>query len=660
MPKAPIPKDNTQFVGLATFVGGEAQDSKFGTKYQYDYGRHIDVRKKPSRFSVLPGMTQTSAAVVTDLVQDMTQVPNGNRYAIGDSGNIYLVTAAGVWSKIGNLGEKGGGGILYRADSDCVYMTGQTKVARIKTVTTVPILDVNWFAFGASTAITCTLGGGTNGYALLNTIQETLPNLRSFISDIEPLYRIGVRIASKGSGDWTMTIHDDANNLLGTSTITNANLIQGQLNYFVFSPPIRLSVSVNNFTSTSSGGRTYHFHLTTTSTVPGDSVVYTTTGSSLIDADMQLYANALVQPNNGLHPIYQFANLTLIGNEKYIASYAPLQDNPTTADFLRHQLQFPPGYETNGIAQLELYAAITVEQRSTNATQTFQTGKLFLWDGTSTTYNRYFDIPEGSPEAIFSHKNVLHMIAGGSYYQSSGGQPVKMRTIRNTDSEYSNIADSTHAYPHMMTVRRGILLMGYPSFTTNQSLEHVVYGYGAINSQFPPSWTTSYSISTGTILNNGTNNLKLGMVKNYGDTLYLSWRDDSSGTPTYGVDIVNNSSLPAPDFQVQSLHFDNNKPYKEKLAKKALTIFEPLPTDGSVSMRMWYKINNESTKHYSTDDGTPYVTSGSVVQINIPKEFIDIQVGLEGTITSTGTVSPQCRGMYLMFDPQPDRSEVSQ
>lgn len=656
---AKVPIGATSFDGRASFVGGESQDSKFGTIYQYDYARHLDVRKKPSRFSVLPGMAKTSGGVVTDLVQDMTQIPNGNRYAIGDSGNVYLVNTSGVWSKIGNLGQAGGGGILYRSDSDCVYITGQTKVARIKTASTVPTLDVNFFANGISQATTCTMTGGTQIYQLPAAIIETSINERAFISDIEPLYQIGVKVVTKGAGDWTMTIHDDANNLLGTSTVTNANLVEGAINYFVFTP-IRLVVSVNNFTSTSSGGRTYHFHLTSNSAVAFDSKAQTSTDESLADADMQLYANALVQSNNGLHPIYQFSQLTCIGNEKYLATYAPLQDQPTTADFLRHQLQFPSGYETNGIAQLELYAAITAEQRSTNTTQNFQSGKLFLWDGSATTYNRFFDIPEGSPESIFSHKNILHMIAGGAYYQSTGGQPIKMRTIRNTDTEYSNIADSTHSYPHMMTVRQGILLIAYPSFTTNQKLEHVIYGYGSINSQFPASWTTSYSPSTGTILNNGSNNLKIGMIKNFGDTLYMSWRDDSVTPNNYGVDLINNSSTPAPDFQIQLLHLDNNQPYKQKLAKKALCIFEPLPSDGSVSMRMWYRIDNESTKHYSTDDGTPYVTSGNVVQINIPKEYIDLQIGLEGTIASTGTVTPQCRGVYVLYDLQPDRSEVSQ
>lgn len=641
----------SNFYGLESFVAGESQDVKFGAKYQYDYGRHIDVRAQAAGFSVLPGTAETTGSIVTDLIQDMTQLPNGVRYALGDAGNVYKVSTAGVWSNIGNIGQAGGAGILYRADVDMVYITGQTKIARIKNANTTPVLQVNWFTDGISTASSCTLSGGTNTYGVPGGISEAAIDKRQFISDIEPISRLGVKVITKGTGDWTMTVHDDANNVLGTATIVNANLVNGQVNDFTFSPGLRAIVSVNNYTSTSSGGRTYHFHMTST---VGDGILADTTAGSLADCDMELWANALVPTHNGLHPIYSFAQNTLIGNEKYVVAYEPLQDNPTTSDYLRHRLQFPPGYECNGLAQLEIYAAITAEQRSTAATQDYQAGKLFIWDGSQTTYNNFFDLPEGSPEGLYSHENTLYLVMSGALYTSAGKQPTKLRTIRNTPTTYTNTASATHMNPNMMTVRNGILLIGYPTSTTNQTLEHAIYGYGQINRQYPISWTTNYTMSTGSILNNGSNNLRLGYVGNFGDTLYISWRDDTNGG--YGVDIINNSSAPATDFQIQLLYFDLNEPWKENLAKKALAVFDALPA--GVSLRMKYKVNNEASWHYSTDDGTAYVTSGSVVQISIPKQFIGLQVGLEGTIT--GTASPFCRGIYMMVDPETDRSEVSQ
>lgn len=644
-------KGKSEYPGLQSFVAGESQDRKYGTKYQYYIGHHIDVRKASSGFSVLPGTSKASGNVVTDLIQDITQVTNGTRYALGDSGNVYRITPAGVWSKIGNIGEAGGAGIEYRSDVDMIYITGQTKIARIKFANTSPVLDVNWFRFGISTATTCTKNGGAATYNLPLAISEVPTDTRTFVTDIEPIYQIGIKVSTKGTGNWTLTVHDDANNVLGSVTLANANIIEGQINYFVFSTALRAIVSSNNFTSTSTGGRTYHYHVITSATTTPATLV-TTTAGSMADCDMQLWATALVPTVNSFHPIANFANLTLFGNERYVAAYEPLQDNPTTSDFFRHRLQTPPGYEVNGIAQLDLYAGFTAEKRSTSVLQDFQDGKMLLWDGIQTTYNRYYDIPEGSPESLYAHKNVLYMEAGGKLYISSGGQPKDKWQFRNTDSEYSGVADATRLNPHMMTVRRGVLLVGYPTSTTNINLEHAVFGYGRKNDGYPVSFTTNYNISTGTAYNDGSNNLRLGMVKNYGDTLYISWRDGNS----YGVDVVNNLSPPAGTFDIELLQFDDNEPFKEKRAKRALAVFDDLPI--GVSVRMYYIINNDGNKVYSTADGTDAVTGGYVTQVNIPLQFRTLSVGLEGVIT--GTTSPFCRFIGMVVDPQPDRQEVSQ
>lgn len=617
--------ENLVPIGIGEFYGGQSIDQQLGSKGQYWYGRHIDHRKNPTQFTVLPGTAPTTSGVVTDLVLDMAVVPSGAKFAVGDTGNIYRITSAGVWSKFGALSEASGAGLLYRPDVDMAYISGQTGIARIKTIATTPLLDANFFQRGRSTASTCYKTGGINTYVPVGTINETAVNMRTFIMDIEPLYSIKIKVLTKGIGDWTLTLHDDANNSLGTVTVTNANLTNSALNEFVFSTPVRLQISNNNYTSVSSGGRTYHFHITSTA---ADGTLATTTASSLADCDMEPWANALVTTRNTYHPIYQFANMTLIGNERYVASYEPLQDQPTTADFLRHRLTFPPGYEVCGYAQLDLYVAIAAEKRSSSGS--FQEGKIFLWDGIQTTYNRYWDVPEGSPESLSGEKNIITYISGGDLYRSAGSQPIKVRHFRNTDSEFSGVSDTTHAPVHGMTVRRGVLLIGYPFSTTNQSLEHGVYSFGHVSSQYPESWGFSYTMSSGSVLNNGSNNLRIGMVKNFSDTLYISWRDDSQSSK-YGVDIVNNSSAPAPDFDFQDLiRFPT--PWKQKELHKVLAVFNALPSDCSV--RVKYKLDGEASWHYGE-----YVTNGATFAVmNVPNgRCSSFEVGCEGTV---GTTTP--------------------
>ncbi len=193
--------DNYIPIGLTSFFGGMSTDAKLGIKGQFYYGQHLDFRKNPSNFSVLPGTRETTAGGVIDLVQAMDQIPSGARYALGDAGNLYQVTTGGTWSVLGNLNENGGAGLVYRSDVDHLYFSGQTKVGRIQRVSTNNNLQLNWFANGISTSTTCSKSGGANTYTVPTTIIETTLNYRPFTSDIEPLYKLGIKVITKGTGN---------------------------------------------------------------------------------------------------------------------------------------------------------------------------------------------------------------------------------------------------------------------------------------------------------------------------------------------------------------------------------------------------------------------------------------------------------------------------
>lgn len=598
--------------------GGMSSDLKEGPKNSFFYSLAFDFRKNPSQLSILPGTRVDSGEVVSDLILDMVQVNDGSRYAIGDTGTFYKRTTGGTWSKVGSISESAYG-MLYRPDTDAIYLTKDKEVAIYHPVSGSPILTSTKFGPSRSEESAALKSGGTNTYSLTTAVNEASIHKREFTSDIEPLYSIKVFVKDKGTGDWTLTLHDDANNSLGSVTVTNANLFNNQLNEFKFSSQVRILVKPN--------ARTYHYHLTST---VADGTVQTTTASSLADCDVEVWADRLVNTNNGFHPIMQFLQYTLIGNGNYVAQHEPLSDDPSNLEFKRHRLVLPTGYEVTGLSQWEEFAVIAAEKRASSSAQQFQKGLLFFWDGLSSTYNYYIDITEGSPYSPYLHNNTLYYFARDSLYGYAGGRPTKIRTMRETDAEFSDTSDSYVVYPNMMAVRRGVLLTGFPSETTNQSVEHGVYSYGSIEKNYNESFGFSYAISSGTLTNTGSNNLRIGMIRNFGDELFVSWREGSE----YGVDIVDNSSDPASTAILESLTFDNEVAYKNKLALALKLTFTALPADMTVTLK--YSINRAAfvTADTATEGDTliysEFDPSGDV-------HFKEIQFRIEATGTATST-----------------------
>lgn len=594
-------------------------------------GRSIDFRKRPNQISVLPGTAQIGQGQIDDLIVDMIQVADGTRYALGDTGKFYKISTSNVVTQEGDIGSSGYS-LVYRPDLDRIVICGATGASSYYPVSgspTSPVLEHSKYGNSASTSAVRT--GGSLTYTVPTSITESATAMLSFLPDIEPLVSVSLYVVTKGTGNWTLTLHDDANNVLGTKTIANASLTNNTLNEFTFSAPVRMLVKPN--------ARTYHVHATST---VADGTVAVSTKDDFSTANLTITAARFVTPNNGLHPAIQFLQYICIGNERYLSAWEPLETNPTNSQWVRHQLTFPPGYEVCGLALYNEFLAIACEKRSTSSTKDFQDGRIFFWNGIDTTYNFFIDVPEGSPYSLHSYKNVLHWTAGNAWWGYSGGAPIKLKTFPNTDTEFSSIAASTVVYPNMSTVRNGILLMGFPSLTTSQTVEHGVYSWGAIDKNYPNSFGYSYVMSTGSRTNTGSNNLRLGMVKNFGDSLYISWQDDTNNPSHYGLDVVNSSSAPASTASYESLISDNGTPYKRKSAYQLFATFAgALPAGATVTLK--YKLDRAATWTSLTA-----VSSGSWAMFDLGgKQYYDIQFGADITC---GALTVTLASIGLVFD----------
>lgn len=620
-----------QFAVYRDFGGGMTLASaRIGPRGSFRYSRGVDFRLQPDVITNLPGTRVISGGVIDGLVQDMVQVPDGSRFALDDNGGFYKVDTTNTVTRVGDV-KNGAAGLLYRQDTDRIIIASSDSVSSyfpISGVPAAPALQLAKYGPSASADMLAYQTGGSASYTLGNTINETVGRC-TFQPDIEPGYSIKVFILTVGSGDWTLTLHDDANNVLATSTIINTNLIADTLNEFVFPAVVRMLVKPN--------ARTYHFHLTSTTS---DGTVSVGTLNDLTTANFEFWASRMVVPNNGLHPMIHFLQYFVIGNERYLTVWEPLEDTPTNQEWQRHRLTFPPGYEVCGLALWRNYLAIAVEQRSTTSARDFQSGRVYLWNGTDTTYTDFVDVPEGSPQGMENSGGILYWIANHALWGYDGGKPIKLMTFPQSEYLYTGTNDYTFVNPHMMTTRNNVLLMGYPSQTINQNLEHGVYSYGSINKNYGAAFGLSYLMSTGTVLNNGTNNLKLGMVKSFGSTLHVSWRDDGASPSQYGLDVVDNSSVPNAVSIWESLVVDNGEPYKRKLLKAMFVQFNAIPAGGYVQLK--YKIDRGSWVYLDKVTTGVNYKSGA-----LDIHFFEAEFGVEW---GGGASSITLNDLGIMFD----------
>jgi len=629
------------------FSGGQAIDNKVGSSNSFAHSQALDFRKSPSQISVLPATRRADGGVVTDLVQDEVMVRDGTIYAIGSSGNIYKVVS-GTWSLFGTV-SAGCYGIDYRDDQDSIYITSQTTVSLISNVSGTPVLDPDYYYH--SNCIwdnSATMGfnvnpnqsGSSNTTAI--KVSAGTNDKRYFQTDISPISSISVKVVAKGTGNWTLAVKDGIGTVLGSVTILNANLTNGQLNSFAFATPINVSVGPNN-------AQTYNFELTST---VADGTVQSLATNDLLGCDMELWAKRLMITKNGQHPIVNFQQFECIGNGHYLTVYEPLGEaSPSNLAWQRHKLTFPSGYEVCGLSVFNEYLVIAAE-RTTSGVNTPQDGIIFYWDGLSDTYNYFTKIPEGSPMSLHEYQNSVWYVANDDWYAitSVAATPTKVRKLPGAESTSGSNTVASTVYPHSSAVRNGIHLIGWPGTTTNSAVRCGVYSWGAVDSTQPNSFGYSYMLSHGVQYRTQVNQLKIGMVKNFGDILHISWYVDG----VYGVDVVDSTSKPAAYSYYESLIFDAGIATKEKLASHVMLKW--LNIDSGVYFILKYSINRSAwvySQHFSNALTYDQITNFARFDIGTSTQearFYEIQIGVDVYCDNTVVNPPIIVSATLVYD----------
>lgn len=443
----------------------------------------------------------------------------------------------------------------------------------------------------------------SGSYSVDTSISETAANRFSFTPSWDPHINVVIPVASKGTGDWTVTLHDDADNTVASKTITNGNLTGSADNTFTFSSQVRLIL-----------GATYHYHITST---VNDGTV--TPGNDAIDTT----ADRLVDVKSDAHPIVEFLDFIAIADGRYLRKYDGNIEAATDSDGSQTSswetaFTLPSGYEIVSIARYDEYIVAGADYRGDNVDD-FAKGLLIFWDGTSEDINSFLEIEEGGVHTLLATKNLLYFIAGlrGELFAFGSDEYVKIK--RFPETSYGTYARSYHS---QSTVYQGMPLFGAFYETDSSVIPQGVYAYGAREAAYREAFTHDYTASTGTVTDSS---LQIGAVKSFGTDLFMGWDDNG----TYGVDIVEAGSSPASTGVYEALVFDDQPNlWRDKVLHGVKVYHESLPAGAEVLIS--YKVNRGSWV-----DGTANTTDGTTETIFNTGKILYKELQVKVTLTAT-------------------------
>jgi hypothetical protein len=340
----------------------------------------------------------------------------------------------------------------------------------------------------------------------------------------------------------------------------------------------------------------------------GNLYVASTTRLSQLNLSTFVFTNSFQVLNSVTwHPMKRFLDRVFVGNGRTLSSV------DASGIWTETEITIDHNWEIKAIETVGDYLVIGAVR--TGTITDFEIGKIFLWDGTASRYNKFIDITESGVNALLSVENNLLAIAGvkGNIYQFTGERLIKVKRI-------PGISATTYAevYPGAVTNWHGIPHIGLAGAGDDTGVIRGVYTYGHLDKNYPLALNDEYTISTGTTT--GTT-LRVGSVFADSPTeLYIGWRDNTS----YGIDLVA-TATPFATGVYTSRIFDGGDPFRRKLFKNArLVLGQALTTGQSILIE------------YSNDRGT-FSTLGTMNTVGDLTARFDI----------TGTGSVNAREMQL-------------
>lgn len=579
----------------------------------------LNVHEDPSYATLQPKATDISGGVVVDLIKWIVDGSpfDTNRYAYDKSGNIYKINSDNEVTLLvsgASIGNNAKGQGLAVFDNYLYYATGTT-LGRYGPLDGTPAFNHDFLSDGTTNVDQSATTTG-NTYTLLTSISEGATDKLTFTPTRDPLKSVQVYVVSKGSADWTLTLHDSNNTVVGTATVLNASLTDGQYNTFTFASPIRLTIS-----------NQYHIHLTVPS---GTSTSGTATANDLSTLAYKTIFGILINDDD-YHPIIEMLNFLTVGNYNYTAKWDRATYNP-------NRVTLRSGMKTRSKTRTKEFL-LTACWQGTDI-DSVEMGRVYYWDGSSTTFNYFDDIPNGLPNVIHNTQSRTLGVYGSSASLHVG------KTTAGLLTEIQDIGSPSRGkkvdiYPGAVAEWQRKSYIGLSGSTDDTELLQGVYEYGSKDSRLPDALVYAFKPSTD---NDTGTSVGVGCVSAFGKDLYFSWKDGV----LYGLDHVAKNGDACTSGKWVSLIHDAGNPLREKVAKTIIIEFYPLASGESVTP-LYAKDADIYTASYT--EGLEISTVGATtakLDLTTNTSYKEFVFGFE--LKSSSGSYPKVKSVLYIFD----------
>lgn len=601
------------------FNKGGLADSKWsGVKHSLHEIVGMDLHSKPGIIEARQALAKTSSTTVTGLIKNRVACSDGNSYWFdGDSGKIWKCTTGGTVSLAHTTTpDEGEAKCLGAAEYyGYIYWATEKRLHRIP-VNTTALADWSTYAEEDWQQLNLDQSLATSGNAYTNTtaVNEGATHKQSFVPDKSPCEAVALEIGGKGTGNWTLKVHDSSDVEVGTATVTNGNMSAS--GYHIFT----LAASFNPVL-----GDTYHIHIYSS---VADGTTVTTTAADFETASFRTYTNG----DSEFKPMMEQNLILFIGDQNFVhqvenAPIAGTNYHTFTKDAL--DLSAPFRIKTLGKYMKDLLIGTYVSDNVNKTT-------LFRWNTWSPSFTGSDEIEENGINAFLQSDNFTFINAGknGNIYVYNGET---LELYRPVPGDYSPTAEAW-VHPNAVGNLGGLMLFGMSNSTGNPCSQGV-YMIGRFDRKYNFVMDLSFPISERSGGAFVTSGIEIGAILVMGSDVFVSWKNSS----TYGIDKLDYSTKLNGAYIATRVETMDRE--KLNTIKKVVVPYASLPSDTDIDIG--HKINYPTPDTYTAMDNKDD-EDRNVIYSEEGQEASTFQ--LQFTFTTNSNDSPQMESAAIFTE----------